>query len=83
MALKPVMCSGETLSLQDRVLKLAKKLKPGECYVTMDVAQEFGVSREGVVQAARRAGVYAMRSGVRGTQLRGVIVNPAHVGGVK
>lgn len=80
MALQPVPCSGDASSLKQRVLALAKKLKPGQCYIVTDVAEEFGACRESVTHAARRVKCYAVRAGVRGVQMRGVIVNPKHVG---
>jgi hypothetical protein len=83
MALKPVKCSGDVLPLDQRVLQLAKRLREGQCYVLRDVAQEFGVTPEGVRNAAHRVGVIAYRAGVQGMRVRAVIVNPAHVGGGK
>ena len=80
MALKPVTCSGDASSLKQRVLTLTKKLKPGQCYVVTDVADEFGVAKESIMQAAKKMKCYALRSGVRGVLMRGVLVNPAHVG---
>jgi len=79
MALKPVTCSGDAIPLDQRILKLAKRLKPGQCYVATDMAREFGVTQTSVLGAAKRVGAYALRAGVRGIRVRGVIVNPAHV----
>jgi|GEM_PF-6189208 len=80
MALKPVTCSGDVLPLNQRILRLAKKLKAGQCFVIRDVAQEFGVTPEGVRNAAHRVGAIAYRAGVQGMRVRAVIINPAHVG---
>ena len=80
MALKPVTCSAAVLPLYERVVKLSRRLKSGQCYVVLDVAAEFGSSTQAVQTAAKRGKCYALRSGVRGVRPVGVIVNPAHGG---
>lgn len=80
MALKTVSCSGDVLPLAQRILRLAKKLREGQCYVPLDMAAELGVTPEAIRNAAKRVGVFAKRAGVRGMRVRAVIVNPKYVG---
>lgn len=81
MALKTYSLK-QHVPVKQRLLKIALRLKAGECYLARDVAAQLECTESAVLAAGKVLGASKLQTGARKRAIA-VIVNPKHASEVE